>query len=76
MLTTLTETVDQFAHSPQLHSIGGKSVPSRDGAVQDIFDPSTGAVLTSVAIGARLEVDMAVAAAEAAFPAWARTSPG
>jgi aldehyde dehydrogenase (NAD+) len=75
MLSTLTETVKQFAHTPQLHSIGGNFVPSRDGAVQDIFDPSTGAVLTSVAIGAKLEVDMAVAAAQAAFPAWARTSP-
>jgi aldehyde dehydrogenase (NAD+) len=75
MLTTLTETVDRFAHSPLLHTIGGKSMPSRDGAVQDIYDPSTGAVLTSVAIGAAIEVDMAVAAAEAAFPAWARSSP-
>ena len=75
MLTTLTETVDSFAHSPLLHSIGGKTVPSRDGAIQDVLDPSTGSRITSVAIGGGAEVEMAFAAAQAAFPAWAGTPP-
>ena len=75
MLTPLTQTADHFVHSSQLHSIAGKSVPSRSGAVQNIFDPSTGSALTSVAIGAEHEVNLAVAAAEAAFPGWAGTSP-
>lgn len=75
MLTTLTDTVDRFAHSPLLHSIGGKTLPSRDGAVQDVLDPSTGSRITSIAIGGGAEVEMAFAAAQAAFPAWAAKSP-
>ena len=75
MLTALTETVDSFAHAPLLHSIGGKSLPSRDGAVQDVLDPSTGSKITSVAMGAETEVEMAFAAAQDAFPAWAAKSP-
>jgi acyl-CoA reductase-like NAD-dependent aldehyde dehydrogenase len=73
MLATLTEIADQFVHAPQWHIIGGKSVPSRSGAVQEVFDPSSGAVLTSVAMGSDHEVNLAVAASEAAFPAWPRT---
>ncbi len=75
MLATLTETVESFTHSPLLHSIGGKSVPSSDGSVQDVFDPSTGDKIASVAIGANPEVEMAFAAAQAAFPAWAAKPP-
>src|ERR1035437_5384942 len=76
MLTPLTEAVDSFAHSPLLHSIGGKSIPSRDGAVQDVLEPSPGPRITSVAIGGGAEVEMAFAAAQAAFPAWAAKPPG
>jgi aldehyde dehydrogenase (NAD+) len=75
MLIALTETVDTFVHSPLLHTIGGKSVPSRDGKVQDVFDPSTGGKITSVAIGSGPEVELAFAAAQAAFPAWAAKLP-
>jgi aldehyde dehydrogenase (NAD+) len=75
MLTTLTETVECFAHAPLLHSIGGKALPSHDGKMQDVFDPSTGAKITSVAMGGDAEVEMAFTAAQTAFPAWAATSP-
>jgi aldehyde dehydrogenase (NAD+) len=75
MLATLTETVDSFAHAPLLHSIGGKTIPSADGAVQDVLDPSTGDRITSIAIGGAAEVEMAFAAAQAAFPAWSAKSP-
>jgi aldehyde dehydrogenase (NAD+) len=75
MLATLTETVENFTHSPLLHSIGGKSIPSRDGAVQDVLDPSTGAKITSIAVGSDAEVELAFAAAQAAFPSWAAKSP-
>jgi acyl-CoA reductase-like NAD-dependent aldehyde dehydrogenase len=75
MLTPLTETAHRFVHSPQIHNIGGKAIPSRDGATQEVFDPSTGAVLTSVAMGSAHEVNLAVQAAQAAFPRWARISP-
>jgi aldehyde dehydrogenase (NAD+) len=75
MLATLREFAHQFVHTPQLHCIGGNFVPSRSGAVQEVFDPSTGAVLTSVAMGSDHEVNLAVAAAQASFPAWSRTPP-
>jgi len=75
MLTALTETADRFAHLPHLHTIGGKQVPSRDGAVVEVFNPSTGEAITSVASGGQAEVDLAFAAAQAAFPAWAKTPP-
>lgn len=75
MLSTLTEIADRFVHTPQLHCISGKSVPSRSGAVQEVFDPSSGAVLTTVAMGSDHEVNLAVAAAQTAFPGWSRTPP-
>jgi len=75
MLTALTQNVERFIQSPHLHTIGGKQVPSRDGAVQQVFDPSTGAAIASVAFGGQAEIDQAFAAAQAAFPAWAKTSP-
>jgi acyl-CoA reductase-like NAD-dependent aldehyde dehydrogenase len=71
MPESLTPTTLQFLSSPMLHHIGGKSIPSRSGAVGEVYDPSTGAVLTSVAVGSADEVEMAVAAALAAFPRWA-----
>jgi acyl-CoA reductase-like NAD-dependent aldehyde dehydrogenase len=75
MFTTLTETADRFVHARQLHAIGGKSVPSYKGEFTEIFDPSSGAVLTSVAMGSGQEVDMAVTAAKTASPGWAATAP-
>lgn len=75
MLASLTETADRFVHTPLLHHIGGKSMPSQSGDAIEVFDPSTGAVLTSVAMGSAQEVNLAVAAAEAAFPRWSRLSP-
>lgn len=62
-----TDTVQRFAHSPQLQQIGGKMVASRFETVQDVIDPSTGTVLTSVAIGAEEEVHLAMACAAIAF---------
>ncbi|MBE2320840.1 aldehyde dehydrogenase [Solirubrobacter sp. CPCC 204708] len=38
----------------------------------DVLDPSTGEVIETLPVG---DVDAAVAAARAAFPAWARTAP-
>ena len=51
------------------HLIGGKPVESRD--YFDTVNPATQDVLAEVARGAAAEVDAAVAAARAAFPAWA-----
>ena len=51
------------------HLIGGKPVESRD--YFETVNPATQHVLAEVARGAAAEVDAAVAAARAAFPAWA-----
>ena len=51
------------------HLIGGKPVESRD--YFETVNPATQDVLAEVARGAAAEVDAAVAAARAAFPAWA-----
>ena len=51
------------------HLIGGKPVESRD--YFDTVNPATQDVLAEVARGGAAEVDAAVAAARAAFPAWA-----
>ncbi len=55
------------------HWIDGKpwlGKPQRTGLV---YDPATGAVQDEVALAGETEVDLAVAAAKAAFPAWRET---
>ena len=53
------------------HLIDGKSVPGRD--YFETVNPATQEVLAEVAAGGEAEVNAAVAAAKAAFPAWAAT---
>jgi malonate-semialdehyde dehydrogenase (acetylating) / methylmalonate-semialdehyde dehydrogenase len=52
--------------------IGGVFV-SPDVARLDVYDPSSGQVLSRVPLSSAHEVDAAVAAAQAAFPAWSGT---
>ncbi len=54
--------------------IGGKFVDALDGATFETLNPHNGSVLASVAQGSSADVDRAVAAAAAAFPAWAGLS--
>jgi malonate-semialdehyde dehydrogenase (acetylating) / methylmalonate-semialdehyde dehydrogenase len=56
------------------HWING-AVASGAGREQDVFNPATGAVTGRVALAAASTVDQAVAAAQAAFPAWADAPP-
>ncbi|TWP52231.1 aldehyde dehydrogenase family protein [Lentzea tibetensis] len=42
----------------------------------DLVDPATGEVFGTAVVSGEAEVDAAVRAAEAAFPAWSRTTPG
>jgi 5-carboxymethyl-2-hydroxymuconic-semialdehyde dehydrogenase len=53
------------------HLIDGRLVDSENAF--DTIDPATGEVLATVASGGQAEVDLAVAAAKAAFPGWAAT---
>jgi malonate-semialdehyde dehydrogenase (acetylating) / methylmalonate-semialdehyde dehydrogenase len=57
------------------HFIGGRAVASTSGRRQPVYNPSTGAVARQVALGSADDVGAAVAAAEAAFPAWADMPP-
>src|SRR5690606_29030296 len=57
------------------HYIGGRAVASTSGRRQPVYNPATGAVARQVALASTQEVDAAVAAAQAAFPAWADTPP-
>ena len=53
------------------HLINGRAVPGTD--YFETVNPATQAVLAEVASGGEAEVNAAVAAAKAAFPAWAAT---
>ncbi len=57
------------------HWVGGERVGSTSGREQAVFNPATGAVTRQVALASKAEVHAAVAAAQAAFPAWADTPP-
>ncbi len=54
--------------------IGGRFVAGQ-GQVEEILDPASGKVIARIAEASREQVDAAVRAAEAAFPAWAATPP-
>ena len=57
------------------HFIGGNPMASRSERLSDVFNPATGAVTARVALATSAELNAAVAAAHAAFPAWSQTSP-
>ena len=57
------------------HFVNGAPVASSSGRRQPVYNPATGAVARQVALGSVAEVNAAVAAAQAAFPAWADTPP-
>jgi aldehyde dehydrogenase (NAD+) len=66
MTTTQTRT--------ELQIIGGERVAAADGRTIDVLDPATGEVIATVPRGGPADVEAAVQAAEAAFPAWRDTS--
>lgn len=57
------------------HWINGRIVPGQSGRRADVFNPALGQVSGQVALANTAEVAQAVAAAQAAFPAWADTPP-
>jgi malonate-semialdehyde dehydrogenase (acetylating)/methylmalonate-semialdehyde dehydrogenase len=57
------------------HFIAGRAVAGTSGRKQAVYNPATGAVARQVALASEAEVNAAVAAAKAAFPAWADTPP-
>jgi len=57
------------------HFINGQLSSGDSGQTQDVFNPATGQVTGQVALANHADVDSAVSAASAAFPAWADTPP-
>ena len=55
------------------HFIGGQWTASKASEWQDVVNPATGATLAKVPLADAAEVNAAVEAAAAAFPAWRRT---
>ena len=53
------------------HFIDGKFLEGSSGHYVDVFDPATGKVQKQVPLASADELDLAVKAASAAFPAWA-----
>src|SRR5215468_4385417 len=57
------------------HFIGGKQVAGTSGRTGEVFNPNTGEVQAKVALASKVEVEKAIANAQAAFPGWAATNP-
>lgn len=67
-MTTMTTTAIQ-------HFINGQVTAGESAQSQDVFNPATGRVSGRVSLASPADVNTAVAAAQAAFPAWADTPP-
>ena len=57
------------------HYINGQWVASIDGREMAVENPSTEEKIATITLGGVADADVAVAAAKAAFPAWAATDP-
>jgi len=57
------------------HHVNGRAVAGASVRQQDVFNPATGAVTARVALANAADVNAAVIAAKAAFPAWSDTPP-
>jgi malonate-semialdehyde dehydrogenase (acetylating)/methylmalonate-semialdehyde dehydrogenase len=55
------------------HYINGRTVEGNSGRLHPVYNPAVGEVTKQVAFADKTEVEKAIAAAKAAFPAWAAT---
>jgi aminobutyraldehyde dehydrogenase len=55
--------------------VGGEKVAAAEGATEVVIDPASGEGIAEVPLAGPRDVDLAVAAAEAAFEEWADTTP-
>jgi malonate-semialdehyde dehydrogenase (acetylating)/methylmalonate-semialdehyde dehydrogenase len=70
----ITSTPAGSLGEPVPHWIGGRRTAGTSGRHGPVFDPARGVIAREVAFASAEEVDAAVAAAKAAFPAWRATS--
>ncbi|AOB29764.1 methylmalonate-semialdehyde dehydrogenase [Bordetella sp. H567] len=57
------------------HYINGQAYDGRSGRYGDVFNPARGEIAATVPLAGVEDVDLAVAAAREAFPAWSETAP-
>jgi malonate-semialdehyde dehydrogenase (acetylating) / methylmalonate-semialdehyde dehydrogenase len=57
------------------HWVNGQTLTGSSGRFGDVFNPASGTLQAKVALATPAEVDTAVAAAAAAFPAWSAQPP-
>ena len=55
--------------------IGGEWLDQKSLASTPVYNPSTGEIIAGCPVGTAAEVNAAVEAAQAAFPAWMETPP-
>jgi malonate-semialdehyde dehydrogenase (acetylating)/methylmalonate-semialdehyde dehydrogenase len=55
------------------HFINGQVVEGKSGRLHPVYNPATGEVSKQVTLANKAEVEQAIAAAKAAFPAWSAT---
>jgi malonate-semialdehyde dehydrogenase (acetylating)/methylmalonate-semialdehyde dehydrogenase len=68
------------AHHPDTgptlgHFINGRRVSGAGERLADVYNPATGRVTARVALAGRQDTERAIAAAQAAFPAWSAVTP-
>lgn len=61
--------------SDVVHFIAGQRYSGLNNKTQDVFNPATGAVARTLHLATRDDVNVAVAAAKAAFSSWSNTPP-
>ena len=66
----------QDLQTPVHHFVDGKSFAGASTRFGDVLNPATGEVSKQVALASADDVRVAIASAQAAFPAWAATPPG
>src|ERR1700723_3183906 len=57
------------------HWVNGRTLPGSSGRFGDVYNPASGELQAKVTLATAAEVDMAVAAAAAAFPSWSAQPP-
>jgi malonate-semialdehyde dehydrogenase (acetylating)/methylmalonate-semialdehyde dehydrogenase len=76
MATAQTAATPAYTSSADIaHHVAGAPYAGTGDRSQAVYNPATGAVARQLKLGSVADVNAAVAAASAAFPAWAETPP-
>ena len=77
MATQLKSAENEYGIKSEYgHYIGGEWIAGDSGKTIDLFNPSTGKVLSKIQAGNAKDVERAIAAAKTAFPKWSQSLAG